>query len=91
MGAISRVLRPKTKLLTVKFSRILEVLRLQGLQKLSGRIFVIYMSKNKLFALKFRRILEVLFLQVFQKKFWAQFHDFCIQMRSCLLLSSDAF
>jgi len=27
----------------------------------------------------------------FVKKFWAQFHDTCVQTRSCLLLSSDAF
>jgi len=33
LGAISRIMRPKTKLFAVKFRRILEVLRLQGLQK----------------------------------------------------------
>jgi len=40
---------------------------------------------------KFRRISEVLCLQVLQKKLWAHFHDLCVQTRSCLLWSSDAF
>jgi len=47
--------------------------------------------KTKLMAVKFRRILEVLCLQGLQKKFWAPFHDLCVQKRSCLLWSSDAF
>jgi len=47
--------------------------------------------KTKLFAVKFRRILEVLCLQVLKKKFWAQFHDLCVQKLSCLLWSSGAF
>jgi len=33
LGAYSRFLRPKTKLFAVKFRRILEVLRIQELQK----------------------------------------------------------
>ena len=33
LGAISRFLRPKTKLFTVKYRRILDVVRLQNLQK----------------------------------------------------------
>jgi len=41
------IMRPKTKMLAVKFRRISEVLRLQGLQKFSGRIFTIYASKNE--------------------------------------------
>ena len=48
-------------------------------------------SKTKLFAMKFRRILEVLRLQGSQKKFWAHFHDFCVQKRRCLGWSSGAF
>jgi len=47
--------------------------------------------KAKLFAVKFRRILDVLYLQVLQKRFWAQFHDLCVQKLSCLRWSSDAF
>jgi len=35
--------------------------------------------KMKLFAVQFRRILEVLCLQGLQKKFWAHFHDLCVQ------------
>jgi len=41
------IMRPKTKLLAVKFRRISDVLRLQGLQKSCGRIFTIYASKNE--------------------------------------------
>jgi len=37
--------------------------------------------KMKLFAMEFRHILEVLCLRVLQKKFWAQFHDLCVQKR----------
>jgi len=47
--------------------------------------------KTKLFALRFRRILEILCVQDLQKKFWAHFHDLCIQKRSCYLWNSDAF
>jgi len=47
--------------------------------------------KTKLFAVKFRRMLEVFGLQVLQRKFWAQFHVLCVQKRSCLPWSSDAF
>ena len=48
-------------------------------------------SKTKLFAVKFTHILQVICLQVLQKKFWVQFHNLCVQKRSCLLYSSDAF
>ena len=47
--------------------------------------------KTKLFAVKFRSILDVLSLQGLPKKFWAQFHDLCVQIWSGLLWSSDAF
>jgi len=47
--------------------------------------------KTKLFAVKFRRIPEALCLQVLKKKLWAQFHDLCVQKRSCFPWNSDAF
>ena len=47
--------------------------------------------KTKPFVIKFRHILEVLCLQVLKKKFWAQFHDLCVQKWSCLLWNFDAF
>ena len=47
--------------------------------------------KTKLLAVKFRRIFEVLCLQVLQKRFWAHYHDFCVQKRSCLPWGSDRF
>jgi len=47
--------------------------------------------KTKLFAVKFTHILEVICLQVLQKKMWAQFHNLCLQKRSSMLCSSEAF
>jgi len=47
--------------------------------------------KTKLFSVKYRRILEVLCLQGLRIKFWAHFHDLCVQKRSCLPWSSGAF
>jgi len=46
LGAFSRVMRAKTKLLAVKSRRILEVFTLQ-VKKSSGRIFSIFASKNE--------------------------------------------
>jgi len=46
LGAFSRLLRAKTKLLPVKSRRTLEVFTLQG-KKSSGRIFSIFASKNE--------------------------------------------
>jgi len=54
-------------------------------EKLLGAISRFVRPKTKLFEVKFRRILEVIRMQVLRKKFWAQFLDFCIQKRSCLL------
>ena len=48
-------------------------------------------SSYEVYELKFRRIFEVLRLQGLQKKFWAHIYDLCVQKRSCLLCSSDAF
>jgi len=61
------------------------------LKKSSGRICRFLRPKTKVFSSNFRRNLEVLVLQVLQKKFWVQFHELCVQKRSCLLWSSDAF
>ena len=90
LGAFSRFLHPKTKLLAVKSRRILEVFTLQ-VKNVLGAFSRFLRPKTKVFPLNFRRILEVLCLQVLQKKFWAQFHELCVQKRSCLLWSSDAF
>ena len=60
-------------------------------EKVVGGIPRFVCPKTKLFDVKFRRILEVLCLQDLQKKLWAQFHTLCVQKRSCLLWSSDAF
>ena len=45
----------------------------------------------KLFAGKFRHILDIFTWWGLRRKFWAHFHDFCIQKWSCFLQSSDAF
>jgi len=91
LRAFLRFMRPKTKLFAVKFRRILEVLCLQDLQKkVLGAIPRFVRPKTKLFVVKFRCILEVLCLQVL-KKLWAQFHDLCVQKRSCLPWNLDAF
>ena len=61
------------------------------LKKFLGTFSRFLRPKTKVFAVKFRCILEALCLQVLQKKLWAQFLDLCVQKRSGLLLSSDAF
>jgi len=60
-------------------------------EKVLGEISRVVHPKTKRFAVKFRRILEVLCLRVLQQKFWAQFHDLCVQERSCLPWNWDAF
>jgi len=63
LGAISRVMRPKTKLFAVKLRRILEVLRLHGLQKkVLGAFSRFVCSANK-----------HSWLQHFVKMIWARF------------------
>ena len=91
VGAIPRFVRLKTKLFALKFRRILEVLCLRVVQKVLGAIPRFVHPKMNLFGLKFRRILEVLRLQDLQRNFWTNFHDLCVQIRSCLLWSSDPF
>ena len=60
-------------------------------EKVLGTISLFVRPKMKWFAVKFRRILEVLCLRVFHKKFWAQFHNLCVQKQSWLPWNSDAF
>jgi len=85
VGAIPQFMRPKTKLFALKFRRILGVLCLRVLQTILGAIPRFVRPKMKLFAVKFRHILEVLRLQGLQRNFWTNFHDLCVQKRSCLL------
>jgi len=65
-----------------KFTRILGVLRLQGLSGSSGRIFLIFVSHNKAVCHE----VQIHFLSYpppkFTKMFWAHFHDYCVQKRS---------
>jgi len=75
LGAYSRFLRPKTKRFAVKFRRILDVLRIQGYKKISGRIFTIYASKNKAVCCEVQTDFGSFLHASFMKKFLAQFHD----------------
>jgi len=80
MGVFSRFLRPKMKLFAVEFRRILEIVTLpEFMKKVLGAFSRFMRPKTQLFAVAFRRILEVLWLQGLQKKFWAHFHDLCVQ------------
>jgi len=47
--------------------------------------------KMKLFAVKFKCILEVFAWWGLWRKFWAHFHNLCVQKWSCFLRSLDAF
>ena len=60
-------------------------------QKVLGAFSRLMRPKMKWLAVKFRRISEVFCLRVLKKKLWAQFHDLCVQKRSCLPWNSDAF
>ena len=60
-------------------------------RKSSGDIPRYMCPKIQRFAVMFRRICEAFAFQALQKKFWAHFPDLCVQKRSCLPWSSDAF
>ena len=74
-----------------KFRRSLEILHLQVYKKVLGAISRFMRPKMKLFAVKFRRILEVFAWWGLWSKFWAHFHDLCVQKWSCFLRSADTF
>jgi len=85
LGAFSQFLRPKTKLLSVKFKHILEVLCLQVLRKSCGRNSMICVSKNEAVCCEVQTHSGSFRLASFVKKLWVHFPDLCIQKRSCLL------
>jgi len=67
LGAISRVVHPKTKRFAVKFRRILEVLCFaRFVKKVLEACSRFFCRKVKLFAVAFRCILDVLRLQGLQ-------------------------
>jgi len=66
-------------------------LRASFMKKVTGAFSRFLRPIMKLFVVEFRGMFEVLRIQGLQKNFWAHFHDFCVQKRSCLLLSSGAF
>jgi len=67
LGAFSRFLRAKTKLLAVKSRPILEVFTLQVKKKVLDAFSRFLRPKTKVFPVKFKGSLEVLCLQVLQK------------------------
>jgi len=92
LGAFSWFLHPKMKLFVVKFRRIVEVTSVQALWKSSGRIFTMYTSKNVTVC----HTVQTYFgssplARLTEKGLVDIFHDLCMQKRSYLLCSSDAF
>ena len=89
--ALSRFLRPQTKLFAMKFRRILDVFCLKGLQKNIWAHFhdlCVHVRKWSCFL----RSSDAF------RKFWpcegykeSCYHDFSVHKRSCLPWSSDAF
>ena len=88
LGAFSRHMRPKTKLFSVKFRRILKLLCLQGLQK---KVHVACVQKRGCLLLSWDGFWKFFALRGLWRKFQAYFHDSCVQKRGCFLRSSDAF
>ena len=75
-----------------KFRRVLEILRLQGLQKKFWVHFhdsCVQKRSNMLWRL--HALWKFSACKVSKKKFSEHFHDLCVQKRRCLLWSSDAF
>jgi len=73
------------------FRRSPEILRFQVYKEVLGAISRFLRPTMKLFDVRFRRTLEFLALQCLWRKFWAHFHDICVQKWSCFLRSSDVF
>jgi len=91
LGALSRLLRPKTKLFALEFRRILEVLYLQVLQKgLGAHIHDFCVQKWSCKLWSSDAFWKSSLCEVY-KSFLTHYHDFCVQKRSCLLWNSDAF
>ena len=91
-SAISLFMCPKTELFAIKVETHFGSFCFARFMKKVLDAFSRFMCpKMKLFPAKFRRILEVFTLRGLWKKFWAHYHDLCVQKRSCLPWSSDAF
>jgi len=91
LDEFSRFMRLKTKLFAVKFRHIFEVFSVQALEKSYGCICSIFASKNEAVCCWVQTHFRSFRILRFMKKFWVHFHDLCLQTRSCLLWSSDAF
>ena len=60
-------------------------------QKVLGAFPWFLCPKAKLFAVKFKPNFDVFTLHALYKMLWTHFHNLCVQKRSCLPWSSDAF
>ena len=79
LGAFSRFLRPQTKLLAVKFRRILEVLRLQGLRrKFCTNFHDLCAPKRSCLLRSSDPIWKFSACKVYRKTFWVHFHNLCV-------------
>jgi len=74
-----------------KIRRILEILRLQSLERSSGCIFHNFCVSNQSCLPWSSDAFFELSVSTVYKNVWAYSHDLCVQKRSCLPLSSDAF
>ena len=84
LGALSQRLRPKTKLLSLEFRRILEVHCLQVLQKsFWEHIHDFCVQKWSFLSCSSDAFWKFSRCEVY-KKLWAHFHDLCVQKRICL-------
>jgi len=85
LGAFSPFLRPKTKLFAVKFRRIFEVLRIQGLQKDFWAHFHHFCVQKRRVCREIQTDFGRFARASFIKKVWVHFLDFCVLKRICFL------
>ena len=89
LGAIPRFLRPKMKLFSVKFRRILEGFCLRVLQKtLKAQFHDLCVQKQSCLLWNTEGFWK---LSAFKVCLWALCHDLCVQKRSFFLWNLDVF
>jgi len=92
LGAFSRFMHPKTWLFAVKLRSILEVIRLQGLQKeFWVHFYNLCVQKRSILRWSSDAFWKFFPWMVYKKKFWAHSHDLCMRKQSCLLWCLNAF
>ena len=84
-------MRPKTKVLAVKFWRIWKFSSCKVYNNCSGHTFTIYACKNEEVCCAVQMHFGNFPFARFAKKFWAHFQDLCVQKQRCLRWSSHIF